>query len=207
MWIEFILGVEVMKTVRKNVFETNSSSSHSLTLKKVKQVVDKIPENTSFDIFEIFLSNDCLPMLSNVVYNEMGKLYYLSELIACHINNLYGSKFHSEFTTEGVNTYSLNDEMAEKAFEQYKEEIEKNNWFTWLKEVVKEDRGSEMVIKKHTKDYPFYNLWRFNMPDCDIVDTLGLIRGSINNEEYMKKRFREILYDPTVYFLEEEEFW
>jgi hypothetical protein len=87
-----------MKNIRSNVFETNSSSSHSLTIGNSDIVLDKIlPDENGI----IYLNGGEFGWEYDRHYSALTKANYCA--IACHYND-YGNITH-------YNNSSFNEEM------------------------------------------------------------------------------------------------
>lgn len=118
-----------MLSIRRNVFETNSSSSHSLSIVTYeKPKTDKIPRNAeSYKVEE-------LGGYDFEIYSEVEKLSFMLNVIATYIRN------HTKF---GV----------EETFE----EMIKREPFVWLQEMVKEETGTTIeFIDPEEKWHPYF---------------------------------------------------
>ena len=74
-----------MKQIRFRTFETNSSSTHSVSIKinKPKQVINNIPRNSPevFKICEYFISDgDELESIENILMSEVVKSAFILKL-------------------------------------------------------------------------------------------------------------------------------
>lgn len=190
-----------MKIVRKSVFETNSSSSHSLSLCKSENLMRQVPKNTTLDVIKEFKSDSYFVMTS-----EFTKLYMLVQIISTYIYSVSNSEFCEDYRKKGKNPYMLTDKDAKIAFEEYKSKILGNEWLVWLKEVIKEECNTELVFGYDVEDFPFIcQMARYE--DLDIMQLLGVKKDKILDKENMKAIFKDIVFNPTVYFYEEVEEW
>lgn len=119
-----------MISIRRNVFETNSSSSHSLSILTYQEPRnDKIPRNAeSYKVEE-------LGGYDFEIYSEVEKLSFMLNVIATYIRSHY-EKFDDE-----------------KPFE----EMLKYEPFVWLQEMIKEETGTTIeFVDKKRKWYPYF---------------------------------------------------
>lgn len=90
-----------MKQIRKSVFETNSSSSHSISIEYINpdryKAVIKIPEGLKGDKPSIFDVLNSPLIQSGMVYNEVDKLRIIVSLITELIKEEYKNKLIQEW--------------------------------------------------------------------------------------------------------------
>lgn len=190
-----------MKIVRKSVFETNSSSSHSLSLCKSENLMRQVPKNTTLDVIKEFKSDSYFVMTS-----EFTKLYMLVQIISTYIYSVSNSEFCEDYRKKGKNPYVLSEEDAKTAFEEYKSKILGNEWLVWLKEVIKEECNTDLIFGFKSVDFPFI-CEMSHYDDLDIIQLLGVKKDKVLDKESIKVIFKNIIFNPSVYFYEEVNEW
>ena len=71
----------MMKSIRNLVFETNSSSTHSLTIRRLSEDKRTIPYDSKLNICE-----EVDYQGSDTIMNEMDKLRYMIQMIALQMD-------------------------------------------------------------------------------------------------------------------------
>lgn len=160
-----------MKTIRRNVFETNSSSTHSISIYKRNPIKKcDIPKDCDFEIVG--------EIVDDRIEDELGKLKY----IICLLSTVYQHKYDYEYMKEL----------------DFSEMIELNQ-FRWLKEIIKDKCNSNMTykLKRSSECFPYYEttydehsspIEIFENIDCNIEDENSFkskIAEIIFNEEYV----------------------
>lgn len=176
-----------MFKIRNKVFETNSSSTHSLTIRKLSAHQTTIPENSELDICkEIkFVSNE-------TAVSEMQKLRYLVGLIALYME--YKAD-HSEAFDEGY--YGFYGEKSTVGWRRYQKDIFSFPWLVWLCEVVKEERDTILFFDKNVSDFPYISEVD-GFEDEYVWDALEISKADRDNKEVVKEKFREIIFNPNI---------
>ena len=160
------------RQVRQGTFETNSSSTHSLTIVDRTNVIEegKIPENTTFEfdgyrVFEEYEEQDC-----NEFEGDWDVTYFKTEqeklalcLVICQTlyendQKIYYYDYHKEAEEKGV---SVNEVLKEKEI------------FDDLYQVVKDVRNTDLVVK---------SVGSFSGSLSDVSDVIGLVN------DYLKKK-------------------
>ena len=156
-----------MKQIRMNVFETNSSSTHSISIYKGKfETGGSIPVNGKI------MSNDLLTAYDCEFNDELRKLSHVIGLIAWYVDS------------ESFNCESLDEVLN----------LEISKPFKWIADVVKEVRNTELIYVQSIKYSPFIqpvsddedNIE--NILKCDLKDENSfktLIKDIIFNPEYI----------------------
>lgn len=165
------------RQIRRSVFETNSSSTHSVNIyNKSKLMFSDIPKDSTVVLDDTFVT-------PTDIYDELGKLNFVVTMLATIVDNK-----------------CYDDELEIKSFE----EMINLNWFKWLAEVVKEESNTEVIYKHPTYSNgekisysPYYDTtWDeycsiesiFTDDDFDIM----------NDEIKFKERVKDIIYNPSI---------
>jgi len=154
-----------MKVIRNQVFETNSSSTHSISIYKWTPTEEKdIPFNT-----EIVVNGE-IPGQTDIK-DEMGKLNYIIVLLASIAEKRYPDYY-------GDNR------------DKYFDALINSNHFVWLKEIVKEKCNTDIIYHSDGNYYPYfettYDEYR------SIEDVLGF---NVDNENEFKINIKEIIFN------------
>ena len=178
-----------MINIRRNVFETNSSSTHSITITKYeKPKENNIPRNleTTYKVEEygdVRTGDDNYDIDKH--NNEVNKLRFIVNMIA--------------------SVYEYKDDDFEydkrKDKEYIKESFNKlinRDLFVWLKEAVLEKTGTEIeYVQPENNWFPF-----FETPyseDEDIETLLHIEKdGDKYNENKFKDRVKEIIFNNDI---------
>lgn len=184
-----------MKNYRIGVFETNSSSTHSLTIRRITSQVGEIPKNEeNYNICD----NVALPY-NESVFGEVQKLRYLVGLIAGRIDEAANNEdyFEGEYYTYWGN-------KSEEGFKKYKEEILNYPWLVWLNDIIKEKCGTTLYYYKNQTEFPYISeTQRFE--DDYSYELLGISKEDIYNEEKVKAIFEDIIFNPLVVLEDKDE--
>lgn len=171
------------RQIRIGVFETNSSSTHSVSIyNRSKLIFADIPKDSEVII-------DGTHSTTTDIFDELGKLNFIVTMLASII--------------ERKCDY---DELEVKSFE----EMINLNWFKWLAEVVKEESNTEVVYKcpknyrgEDKSSVPYYNTtWD---EDNSIEDIFTNDNSDVMEDETrFKKRVKNIIYNPEVIIEDKE---
>ena len=172
------------RQIRRGVFETNSSSTHSVSIyNKENLQYSDIPKDS-----EVVL-NDTYHYGTDI-FDELGKLNYIVTMLAsiCDRRMDY-------------------DELEiEKSFDA----MVSLDWFKWLAEVVKEESNTEIIFECPTyrsgekKTYfPYYNTTYDEDDSIDDILTDNDDEVLINREKY-KERIRDIIYNRNIVIEDKE---
>lgn len=165
------------KIVRSNTFETNSSSTHSLTIINKKFESGELPISSSYTCT---LEGQEFPWgeYSYQYITELGKARFMLNIIATHIEDKYMWKNVLNKTYEDTNF----------------EEFIKENPFVWFKEVLEEETGTEFEFVKpeNAKYFPYYS------GICLEDDLDGIIEIDWYNEEKFKERVKQIVFNKNI---------
>lgn len=165
------------KQVRRSVFETNSSSTHSVSIyNRSKLMFSDIPKNS-----EVIINDEYI--VGTDIYDELGKLNFVVTMLATIVDNKY-----------------YDEELEINSFKQ----MINFKWFKWLAEVVKEESNTD-VIYECPKLYdgserfclPYYNTtWdEYSTIEYIFTDNNPDI---MNDETKFKERVKDIIYNSSI---------
>lgn len=182
-----------MKLVRNNVFETNSSSTHSISICRYeKPQENNIPRNYK-DIYMV---------------SEFGDVGGSDETYACDTHNTEVSKLR--FLINMIASVYEDSELYENwEYERRDDEIYKKEYFrkliiqdlfVWLKEVVFEETGTEIEIEMPSNNwFPYFEQ---TYTEYDSIENLLDIEEDENgkyNKDKFKARIKDIIFNSKVY--------
>lgn len=175
-----------MKSIRNLVFETNSSSTHSLTIRRLSEDIKDIPRNVELNICKE------IPFISNqAIVSEMDKLRYMVSLVALLMD------YESDRDYFGVEAYSYWGPKAAEGWKKYKNQILEFPWLVWLCEVVKEERNTTLVFENTFSNFPY-----ISETDCFedeyVWEVLGLATKEIYEKDRVKELFRDLIFNPNI---------
>lgn len=174
-----------MKTIRKNTFETNSSSTHTITITKYsKPREENIPRNLTRDTGKLFditeyggCGGDDDTYACDTLRTEIEKLSFIINMIASVCDNEYGDMW--DFDKRDVEGY--NEEIFQKLIE--------TDLFIWLKEAVLEETGTMInYVMPDGYIFPFY--------ETTYDESYGIKHIlETDNKAKFKKKVKEIIFD------------
>lgn len=171
------------RKIRRSVFETNSSSTHSVSIcHRGKLVHADIPKESVVVI-------DGKYATGTDIFDELGKLNFVVTILASIV--------------ERQCDY---DELNIKSFD----EMINLNWFKWLAEVIMEDSNTELVYK-HPLDWqgkectwvPYYDTTydeHYSIEDIFTDDNDSVL----TDKDLFKARVRDIIYNPEIIIEDKE---
>lgn len=174
------------RQIRLSVFESNSSSTHSVSIRSNFTIkFQDIPTNS-----EVILNGTY--EYGTDIFDELGKLNYVVTMLASIVE------------------YRVDEEDLDiKSFE----DMISLNWFKWLADVVKEDCNTDVIYKCPTYSngrkklyYPYYNTT--SDEDCTIEDIFTDNNPDILDDEMkFKERVRDIIFNPTTVIEDKIDEW
>lgn len=174
------------RQIRLSVFESNSSSTHSVSIRSNSTIkFQDIPTNS-----EVILNGTY--EYGTDIFDELGKLNYVVTMLASIVE------------------YRVDEEDLDiKSFE----DMISLNWFKWLADVVKEDCNTDVIYKCPTYSngrkksyYPYYNTT--SDEDCIIEDIFTDNNPDILDDEMkFKERVRDIIFNPTTVIEDKTDEW
>lgn len=191
-----------MKQIRNSAFETNSSSSHSISIGlRKKEVIKDIPRNVAiYEVPEYEIANGHEEStISNTLITEVSKLSFLFNIVATYIRDEYEDGYDNYIGT----TFSCLCERAvsESDYDDQRKAISQDLiYMRWIREMVQEETGTLIKIpipsKKKYDDFPYFDtLWTEEHDDF-----YEEIKKSIENqdESLFKSLCREIVFNPDI---------
>lgn len=182
-----------MKLVRNNVFETNSSSTHSISICRYeKPQENNIPRNYK-DVYMV---------------SEFGDVGGSDETYACDTHNTEVSKLR--FLINMIASVYEDSELYENwEYERRDDETYKKEYFrkliiqdlfVWLKEVVFEETGTEIEIEMPSNNwFPYFEQ---TYTEYDSIENMLDIEEDENgkyNKDKFKARIKDIIFNSKVY--------
>lgn len=182
-----------MKLVRNNVFETNSSSTHSISICRYeKPQENNIPRNYK-DVYMV---------------SEFGDVGGSDETYACDTHNTEVSKLR--FLINMIASVYEDSELYENwKYERRDDETYKKEYFrkliiqdlfVWLKEVVFEETGTEIEIEMPSNNwFPYFEQ---TYTEYDSIENMLDIEEDENgkyNKDKFKARIKDIIFNSKVY--------
>lgn len=182
-----------MKLVRNNVFETNSSSTHSISICRYeKPQENNIPRNYK-DVYMV---------------SEFGDVGGSDETYACDTHNTEVSKLR--FLINMIASVYEDSELYENwEYERRDDETYKKEYFrkliiqdlfVWLKEVVFEETGTEIEIEIPSNNwFPYFEQ---TYTEYDSIENMLDIEEDENgkyNKDKFKARIKDIIFNSKVY--------
>ena len=171
-----------MLQIRRNVFETNSSSTHSITITKpIREKAKRIPRNYKhlYMVSEIgeVCGGECEYAL-NSFFDEVDKLRFVVNMIATvydHSRYYNNNEYKKDFET------LINKEL-----------------FVWLKEVVREETGTEITFERpYSEYYPYFDTVYSEYDEIEDLLALEMNSGEYDKEKF-KNRIKEIIFDKDI---------
>lgn len=182
------------KIIRRNTFETNSSSSHSLVIgKRTKPVLDYFPRNSEYiyhlEEYGRAYCDDYTPDIARL-YSEVDKARFMLNIIASHIED--DDDCEGNHYPEVI--YWLDyDNRIENPNRTFETLIEQKP-FVWLKEVLESYTGIEFKFVEPDSNYfPYYGRVYDEDRGLDEVADIDFF-----NEEKFKERVAEIIFNEEI---------
>lgn len=170
------------RQIRCRVFETNSSSTHSVSIYNHGAEAKEIPKDSRIVIST--RKNE------GTLYSELDKLNHIVVLLASIVEHKHDY-----------------EELEIKSFE----EMINLSWFKWLAEVVKEESNTEIVYEKPTywngkekTHVPYYDTTYDDDENIENIFT-DYDKTILLNEVKFKERVKDIIYNPTMIIEDVEE--
>lgn len=159
------------RQIRRRVFETNSSSTHSISIYKWEKPEEHdIPSNTSLEVTGYISGR-------TEITDEVSKLNYIVAMLSSLIEN------DDNFDYD-TSTY---------------EDVINCKWFVWLKEIVKEQRNTDVIFKTDQTYFPFFET---TYDECrGIRKVFGC---NIDDENEFKTRITSIIFESDMIIEDKE---
>ncbi|MBO5435303.1 hypothetical protein J6A31_05760 [bacterium] len=178
----------VNRQVRYGVFETNSSSTHSLTIHR-----RKAPKFTFIPKNDVITIDGSYVVDTDDVYDEFGKLNYIVYILASSIFEMGYDE----------------DKFLSLTFDQ----MVQLDWFKWIADVINEVSNTvvKYVIPEDAKNNPKAKVPYYpSAYDTDeaLIDIItGNNTDMLHDEAAFKARMKEIIYDPEMIISEHTIEW
>lgn len=178
-----------MKTIRTNAFETNSSSTHSITISKYqKPREDDIPRNLTRDTGKLFSAveyGDCGggddEYACDTLRTETEKLSFIINMIASVVEDTHSDMWDCN-RREDI-------DYNKKIFKK----MVKTDLFVWLQEAVLEETGTMIDYVQPKNDwFPFY--------ETTYDEWIGIEELlQVSNKEKFKNKVKKIIFDKEIF--------
>lgn len=197
-----------MKQIRWWIFETNSSSSHSVSIGPIKrkEISKDIPRNVPiYEIPEYKVANGHTEStIINTLITEVSKLSFLFNVIASFIYYDYEEGYDGYI----VNTLSClcGRAISEADPNDQKKAISQDLiYMRWLREIVQEETGTLIKIPiPESNEFPYFDVIYFTGSSGDLYDELW---KSIEDQDeaLFKSLAREIVFNPEIIIKDSDE--
>ncbi len=171
-----------MIQIRRNVFETNSSSTHSITISKYvpperKMIPRNFEGNYWISEYGEVVGGECEYALNSFL-DEVDKLRFVVNMIATVYDR---SRYYEEDDdNKGFETL-INKEL-----------------FVWLKETIQEETGTEITFEKpYSEYYPYFDTVYSEYDEIEDLLALEMNSGEYDKEKF-KNRIKEIIFDKDI---------
>ena len=182
-----------MKLIRNSVFETNSSSTHSISIKRYERPKSNdIPRN--YD--GIYMISDYGDVgggdetyACDTHNTEIGKLRFLINMIASIYED---SNLYMKWDCDKKDDIDYKNEQFINLINQ--------DLFIWLKEVIYEETGTQIEFEQPSHNwFPFFETTYTEDGDLEsLLDAEKDDDGNYNKEKF-KARIKDIIFNNTVY--------
>lgn len=171
------------RQIRRGVFETNSSSTHSVSIYNNSKIrFEDIPKNSEVVLDDTY-------EYGTDIFDEVGKLNYVVTMLASIVENRC---YYDELKVE-----SFADMIT-------------LNWFKWLAEVVKEESNTGVIYKCPTysdgRDKTYQPYYETTYDEYDSIETIlaGDDSDTLDDEIKFKERIKDIIYNPSIVIEDKE---
>lgn len=206
-----------MEQIRFGTFETNSSSTHTVSIRvnKPKLVKNDIPRN-SLDVFKIYDYEVCngeeSESIENILMSEISKTAFILKVIGHYLEGLFDDLSDDDFKKIyldrcGKESIDINDPI------EFKKSMSEDLIYTkWLKDVVYEETGTRIEFElKHVegsysnKYFPYTSVpYNEGKSDDEFYDSLtDSLREE--NEHLFKSLCREIIFNKDIIIVDKDE--
>lgn len=172
-----------MKQIRTGIFETNSSSSHVISIIRDKLPKADIPYNEHIILESIVFLDESAESEEVIYRTQQGKLSFVINLLIIYIVENESESF--------IKTY---------------EDFTKTYYYSWLEEVVYEISRSTFEINRESINpvFPFLNYMKFNSVNSTVLRLFRDIREK--DEEDFKMIVKTIIFDDEAAIIEKAYF-
>lgn len=172
------------RQTRRSVFETNSSSTHSISIYNGSRIkYSDIPKNSTVVLNDTFIT-------PTDICDELGKLNFIVRMLASMVE--------------------CDEELEINSFKQ----MINFKWFKWLAEVVKEESNTEVIYKCPTYSHsgeeitysPYYDTVYSDYDSIKNIFTDGNL-DIMESETLFKERVKDIIYNKSISIEDKENDW
>ena len=196
-----------MKQIRRSVFETNSSSSHCISIGKRHQNKNDIPLNSDFELVllsEPYANGEEHHDATICYCSRLGKLRYLVNILYSIINSDIPNKYLTEYkgTIDNWKYTPTKDERKD-----WLTAIFNIKYFTWLFEAIKEKTGTTVFIDIDPIIEDSYGSGFLEVTydeNSSLIEVLGLTNAEFEDEAAFKTRMTEIIFNDEIVIMDED---
>ena len=198
-----------MRVERRNVFETNSSSSHSISIESSwgdrPQMCVQLPKNTSketlpFDILRYPLIKD------GRVYDEVNKLRIVVSLINEYLYYSYREELKKEWVEKTGEKFRWSNDYAnwvdkKLGLKGAKNYVLKHKYWNYLNSILKKRLNIFVPIYETSEYFPFVSDFVDDGLGCEskhYYESLGLRVGSDKSKESFVKEIENVIFNPDI---------
>lgn len=192
-----------MINYRKSIFETNSSSSHSITIgpEESRIVNNDIPRNLGilFQVPEYKRADGREDStVRNTLITEVAKLSFLFNIVATYISNLADGMSCSSDKFISTKFSELCERNVLQSDQDIKLAMSRDLiYMRWIKDVVFEETGTKIEIPIPEETYfPYFDILYTDSGDDFYNEIMNTMKN--NNEAKFKSICREIVFNPDI---------
>lgn len=182
------------KIIRTGVYETNSSSSHALSIGGRKQrYLDTFPRNSEYIYYLAEYGVTCSDEISldlARLYSEVDKAKFILNILASHIEEEDERYPDTAYWLDWENRIQNPNRSFELLIAQKP--------FVWLKELLEEQTGTKFEFEQpHDNDFPYYRTAYDDNYGLDDVVNINWY-----DEKKFKERMSEIIFNPDIIIID-----
>lgn len=198
--------------IRKNTFETNSSSSHSLVIgRRTQPILEVFPRHSD----QVYRLEEMKVAYGDEIYVEMQRLQSEVDKARFMLNILASYIYDNEHLYPEISYYSIPEEKqlnytdfdSQRDYFSYLSDLPKNpnrtfevliaqKPFVWFKEMLEEETGTKFEFIKPSDSYfPYYNCVHDEYND-------EVVGADWYDETKFKARMKEIIFDEDIVILD-----
>ena len=187
-----------MKTIiRQGTFESNSSSTHSISIvNKEKDVISTFPRNSEYCIWlepsEVANGEERISVIYKMM-SEVAKAKFILNVITSYIDHNEDKYPEIAYWIDYDNRIPNNNRNFETLIKQKP--------FVWFKEILEEETGTEFKFEKPIDDYfPYYSY--LHDDDRELED---IFKCDWQNEKSFKNFMRNIVFNDDIIIVDTDE--